>query len=146
MADRTAEAIVDMPSMLGKTGVGQDLRQIMAFRAHRVGAIDAEIRIRKQVGNQLARHDGLGKFVPPFQDMRKSRSMRAVRSGPAKFAIVVAVVTIRAKNLYPHAPPLRDSVLIQHVRQQTWLRQRARSHMSNGMARSASQGKLRHYI
>lgn len=59
VTDRTAEAIVDVTGMLAEAGVGQDLRQVMAFRAHRIRPIDTEIRIRKKIRNQLAWHTAL---------------------------------------------------------------------------------------
>ena len=59
VADRTAEAVIDVAGMLGEAGVGQDLRQVMAFRAERVWSIDTQVRIREQIGDQLAGHYGL---------------------------------------------------------------------------------------
>ena len=41
VADGTTEAVIDMAGMLGEAGVGQDLRQAMAFRAEGVRPVDA---------------------------------------------------------------------------------------------------------
>src|ERR1700739_5112349 len=68
--------------------------------------------------------------------------MRTVRARPAKFAIVVAVVAVRAENLRAHRTSRRDSIQVQHVRKQAGLRKRAAPGMPHGMARCCRNRKL----
>jgi len=72
--------------------------------------------------------------------------MGSVRAGAAKFAIVITVVAVGAKNSIAHVPAWRRSVEIQHLRPEARLWQRAVAIMNNGMARTSSHAELRNDI
>ena len=55
----TTEAVVDVACVVSEAGVGDDLRQIMALPAKAIWPIDAEVRIREEIQNQLARQSSL---------------------------------------------------------------------------------------
>ena len=122
---RTAEAGVDMALVLGETGIRHDIAQAVAFTAHGVRPVHAQVRISKQIHDELAGRHRLVEFVSAFQNVGPLGSMRPVWPRAAELAIVVRVVTIGAENLRSHRTSLRYAIEIQHVWQQTWLRQRA---------------------
>lgn len=51
MTDGTRESVIDMPGVLGKARVCDDLVQIVALRTHRVRTVHAEIGARIEIGN-----------------------------------------------------------------------------------------------
>lgn len=112
MAGGASEAVIDVAGMLRKTGIRYHITQIMAFSTESIRTISAEVRIGKKIRDQLPRRRSLAEFVTPLQDVRPLRAMRAVGSYAAKFAIVVAVMAIRAEDLRAHRPPRRYSVFI----------------------------------
>ena len=117
VADRTGEPILRyVIAMLQEAGVAYHVAQVMALRAHAVRSVQAEVWIRKCIGDQASRRRGLAELVIVLEDVRVHRTVRAVRPRSAEFAIVVAVVTIGAENLQSHEPR-RGAVLIQHVGQ-----------------------------
>jgi hypothetical protein len=61
--------------------------------------------------------------------------VRAVGTEAAEFAIVVAIVTVRAKNLCAHKTPLTCSVQLGHVGKKTRLWVTRGSGVGHGMAR-----------
>ena len=121
VTDRTREAVVDVPGVLGEASVGEDLRQIVALRAHRVGTIHAEIGARIEIGDKQPGARSLAELITAFKQVCPLGSMRTIRPAAAKLAIVVAVVAVGAKNLRPHVAPLRNAVQIQRVGQQAGL-------------------------
>ena len=123
VTSRTRKTRIDVNGMLRPACVLDDVAgKIMAFAAHRVRPIHREIRIWKKVGDALPGTRRLAEFVTSLQDVGPFRSVRAARTQPAEFAVVITVVTIRAENLNPHLPSLTRSVQLRHVRQQTGLR------------------------
>ena len=72
--------------------------------------------------------------------------MRTVRTGSTKLTIVVAVVTIRAQNLRPHRAARRNSIEVQHVRQQAGLRECAAPCVGHRMARGRRNRELRNQV
>lgn len=115
MACGTGEAVINMPGVLGKAGVRNDLVQIVALRAHRIGTVHAKVRARKEIRDQLAWQSGLAELVPALQDVRPFGPVRPVRTLAAELAIVIAIVAVAAENLYSHAAGLCYAVQIQHV-------------------------------
>lgn len=61
-------------------------------------------------------------------------SVRTIRADAAEFAVVVTVVTIRAKNLVAHQSSLTGSVQLRHVSQETGLGISRVAGMRNWMA------------
>ena len=107
---RTGEAGVDMALVLGETGICHDLAQIVAFAAHRVRPVHAEVGVREQIRDQLTRCDRLAEFVSAFQNVGPLGSMRTVRARASELAIVVAVVAVGAENARAHTAPLGRAI------------------------------------
>lgn len=117
VADRAGKAVVyHMAAVLTETCVRRDLIQVVAFAAKRVRSVYAEVRIGKEIRDQLTGRWCLAELIPALQNMRPLGTVRTVRARSAKLAVVVAVVTIRAENLRSHASSLRDAVQIEHIR------------------------------
>ena len=142
VAGRATEPRLDVLGMLRKTRILQHIGKVVALRAHRIRTIRAEIRIRKQVGDRLPGRHRLAQFITPLQNVSPLRSVRPRRSRASEFAIVVAVVTIRAIDLGAHRPTLGDAVQVQHVRKQTRLWQRTCPRMKHRVAGTGSCPEL----
>lgn len=119
-----------MTAMLGETGIRNDQVQIVTLGAQVVRAFTTRTEdwIRKKVLNGGSRSATrprryLAELIAPFQDVRELRAMRAVRTCPSKFPVVIAVVTIGAKDSYSHGPSLRGSIQIEHKATQAELGQ-----------------------
>src|SRR5271166_5087257 len=112
VAGRTGKSGVDMALVLLEAGVRHDIAQTVAFAAHRVGPIHAEIGVPEKIGDQLARFHRLAKFVAPFQNVGPLGAVRTVRTGASKLAIVVAVVAVGAEHLRSHHTPLGNAIEI----------------------------------
>lgn len=146
VAGRARKAIIDMPGMLGETRVAYHAIQIVALRAHCVGAIHAEVRSRKQVADQCAGCGSAADFVASLEDMCPSRSMRAIGPQAPEFAVVITVVTIGAQILGSHRAARCNAIQLQHVGQQAGLRQSAGPRMQDRMAGRTGQRKLRYDV
>ena len=134
VADRTREAVLRyVVTVLEEGGITYHVAQVVALGAHAIGSVEAEVRIRKSVGNQSAGRRCLAELIIVLKDVRVHRTVRTIRPNAAELAIVVAVMAIGAEGLDSHQPPWR-AVLVQHVGQQTGLRKRARPDMRHGMA------------
>ena len=134
VADRTGEAILRyVVAVLREAGISHDFAQIVTLGAHAIGSIEAEVWIGKRVRHQSSRSRGLAELIIVLEDVRVDRAVGTIRPEPAEFAIIVAVVAIAAENPDSHQPPCR-AILIQHVGQQTGLRQRAQTIVGDGMA------------
>ena len=72
--------------------------------------------------------------------------MRSAGSRAAEFAIVVAVVAVRAQNSRAHAPPRGHAVKVQHARPQAGLRKRAGTIMEHRMTGRCGGGEFRNNI
>ena len=132
---RARKTSIDVERVLRPTCVPDDIaREIVAFAAHRVRPIDAQIRIYVQVSNSLAGTRRLAIFVTPLQDVGPFGSVRTTRTQAAEFAVVVTVVTVRTKNLVAHLSPLTGSIELRHVGQQTGLRVSRGTRVRHGMA------------
>ena len=135
MTGGTSEAGVDVAGVLSPTRILDDLvRQIMALAAHRIGAIDAEIGRGIEVRNALPGARRLTEFVAALQQMVPFRPVWSARTCAAEFAIVVAVVAVRAVNLHAHGPALRAPIQLPHISQQAGLWQTTAAGMQHGVA------------
>lgn len=105
MARGTRKAIIDMPGVLGKARVAQNLRQVVALPAHRVGTVHAEIRAGIEISDHQPGAHRLAELVAALKKMRPLRAMRTIRPGAAKFAIVIAIVAVGTKDARPHRSP-----------------------------------------
>lgn len=147
VANRAGKAIVNhMAGMLTETCIRRNLTQVVTFAAKRVRSVYAEVWVRKEIGDQLTGRRCLAELVTALQNVRPLRTVWAVRACPAELAIVVAVVTIRAENLRSHAASLCDAVQIEHIRQQAGLGQSTAANVSNRVARSTGDRKLRDHV
>src|SRR5208282_25623 len=99
VANGAREAVVDMQRVLRETGVRDDVGQIVALAAQRVRAIHAQIRIRIEIRDQLARRRRLTGHVLTLENMCPLRPMRTIGTRTPEFTIVVAVVAIAAEYL-----------------------------------------------
>ncbi len=134
VADGAGEAVLrNVEAVLRPTGIGHDAIQIVAFRAHRVRPLRADIGRWKRVRDRATGYGGLAELIIPFQDVRVDRAVRPVWPGATKFAVIVAGMAIGTEDLRAHEPCGRGAVLIQHVRKQARLRQRAAAGMRHGM-------------
>jgi hypothetical protein len=111
-----------MALMLAEAGVRHDAGETVAFAAHRIRPVHAQVGILKQICDQLARRYRLIEFIAAFQNVGPLGTMRTIRPGTPKLAIVVAVVAVRAEYLRSYRAPLRYPIEIQHRSQQAGLR------------------------
>ena len=78
VAYRAREAILpNVAGVLAEAGVIHDLIQVMALGAQSIGAaadatLGAQVRVRKQVGNELTRDWRLAELIPALQNMREN--------------------------------------------------------------------------
>ena len=79
VASRAREAVIDVLGVLREARVGDDAREIVALSAECVGAIDAQVRVGKEVGDLLPGKGGLAEFVTPLQNVRPPGTVRTVR-------------------------------------------------------------------
>ena len=107
------------------------------------GPVTVRSGLGKQIADQSARRRGLAELIIALEDMCVDRSMRAVGSGAAELAVVIAIVAIAAENSRSHRPRRGRAILIQHVDQQAGLRQRTRAIVRYRMARGRGRGELR---
>ena len=47
MASGTRETVIDMPGVLGETGIRHDLIQVVTLGAHRIGTVHGEVGVRE---------------------------------------------------------------------------------------------------
>lgn len=134
MARGTREAIVDVAGMLGESGIGNNLIEVMALRAEGVGTVHGEVGAGKEVGDEQAGGGSLAELVTALENVRPLRAVRTIRTKAAKFAIVIAVVTIAASDARAHGAPQRDAIELEHLSAQAGLRERAGAIVSDGMA------------
>jgi len=146
MTDRTRKTILNVPGVLGEAGVGEEIVEIVTFGAKSIRtrarvrvASRIQNRIRQQIQNstpRTRRRCDLAEFISPLQNMRILGTVRAIRSIPTKFAVVVTVVTVRAENARPHRSPLRLTVQVPYELEQAGLRQLAVAILHHRMSRS----------
>ena len=122
VAGGATETSVDMPPVLGKAGVLDDVGEVVTLPAQRIRTVRAEVGSREQVGDQLTRRGSLAEFIAAFEDVVPLRSMGADGAGASEFAVVVAVVAIGAENASSHRAGLNLAADIPHGRQQAGLR------------------------
>lgn len=71
VADRTGKAVVDrMSAVLTETRIRGDLTQVVTLPAKRIRPVYAEVRVGKEIGDQLAGRGSLAELVPALQNMR----------------------------------------------------------------------------
>lgn len=134
VADGAGEAVLrNVEAVLRPTGIRHDVIQIVAFRTHRVGPLRADVGRWKRVRDRATGCGGLAELIIPFQDMRVDRTVRPVWPGTTKFAVIVAGVAIGAEDLCSHEARGGSAILIQHIRKQARLRQRAAAGMRHRM-------------
>ena len=122
VADRTGKPILRYVAvMLGPTGIGKNLMQIVTLSAHRVRAIHAQVRIGKSIRHRPSGDRSLTELVVVLKDVRVYRSVGPVGSVTTKLAVVIATVAVRAEDARPRGSRRNRPVLIQHVRQQAGL-------------------------
>src|ERR1035437_2829182 len=107
MANRAREAGVDVVAVLVPTCIGDDVVKVMALAAHRVRTPEAQIRVWKQVCNQLTGRGRLAEFVVPLQDVGVRRSVRTAGASPSKLPVIVAIVAVGAEDLAAHGAAIR---------------------------------------
>ena len=52
VANGTRESIINVPRVLGETGVAENLREVVALGAHRIRTVHTQVRRRKDISNQ----------------------------------------------------------------------------------------------
>ena len=132
--------------MLGETGVGKDLGEIVALRAHRERSSDAGIRIRERIRDRSARDRRLAELIIALKNVRIDRTVRTVGPSAPELAIVVAVMAVGAEKLCAHDARGCQPLFVEHIQQQAGLRQRTGSGVRYGMARSCGRCELRNQI
>ncbi len=151
VAHRAGESCVDVQRVLAKAGIGKNVGQVVTFGAQRIRAPGSRIGNGGKKVRDCASRSGcwrkswgdLAELVTALKNMRELRTVRAVGSGASEFAIVVAIVAVRAENAGAHRAPLRMPVQVPHELQQTWLRQRALALLHHRMARGRCNAELR---
>src|SRR5271165_4563651 len=114
VTDRTRDAVVInvilVPAPRDRL---HDHVEVVTLGAHSVGTVNGQIGQRIQVdrdGSSRAARS-LTAFVVALEDVPILRAMRTVRSGAAKFAVVVTVVAIGTQDLRAHRPAMRRASL-----------------------------------
>ncbi len=147
VTSRARKTSIDVDGVPRPAGVLDNItRQIMALAAHAVRTIHRKIRVGVQVGYSLAGTRRLAEFIPALQKVGPFGSVRTIGTQAAEFAVVVAVMAIRTKNLCTHLATLTTPVQLRHKREKTRLRIRRRTRVRYRMARGGRSGKLRHDI
>ena len=152
VAYRAREAILFyVAGVLAEAGVIQDLIKVVAFGAKSIrtaagATLCARVWVREQVGNKVAREWRLAELIPAFEDVRKDGPVRAAWSRPAKFAIVVAVVAVRAKNASGHDATRCLTVKIDQIRAQAGLWQHAAAILEHRMGGRGKRAEFRNDI
>lgn len=143
MANRTSETSINVVAVLVPACIRDDIIEVMTLATHRIGALDAQIRVGIQVGNQLSGRGRLVKLVVALEDVLKRGSVRPAGTHSAKFPVIVTVMAITAEGLGSHRTPVRCAAAqIQHRRQQAGLRQLTAASMSDWMTGSSGSGEL----
>lgn len=112
VAGRATEPGIDVERVLGKTRVLHDVGEVVAFRAHRIRPIRAEVGIREQVRDRPARPRRLAELITAFKDVLPLRSMRTDGASASEFAAVVAAVAIGAEDLRTHGTALCSAIQV----------------------------------
>lgn len=115
VTDGAGKAVVDMTSMVAEARVGRYRCQIVTLRAQRIVPSGRQVRRHNQIRDQLSRYRRLAHIVTAFEQMRIFRAVWTIGPRPAKFPVVVAVVTIRAQQTYAHAASLPYTIKVEHV-------------------------------
>ena len=102
VARGTGETILrNVIPVMSEAEIIHHIAQVMAFGTHSIGSVEAQVGIRKRVGDLAAGCRSLAELVIVLEDVRVHRAVRTVRPESAKLAIVVAVMTVAAQN--PHS-------------------------------------------
>src|SRR5437870_4184872 len=102
MAGGTREAVINVAGVFAKARVAQDLVEVMALAAQRIGSVNCEVWIGEKVCQQLARSWSLADLVATLQNVDKFRPVGTIRPGAAKFAIVLAIVAVSTEDAKSH--------------------------------------------
>ena len=147
VADGARKSVLrNVVSVLRPAGGRENDTQVVALATHAVGALRAQIRIGEGVGHGTARNGRLAHGVVSLEDVRIDGAVWARGPSATKFAIVVAVVAIRAKNACAYQLHGLGSIFGGHVGEETRLRQRAVAIVGHGMTRSRGGAELRDQI
>ena len=154
VAYRAGESGIDVKRVLAEARIRHDVIQVMALRAQRIRSSRGWVDDRRQLilysrsrtrrGRQARGH--LAELVTPLQNMRELRAVRPVRPGAAEFAIVVAIMTVGAKNARCNRTPRGAAIQIPHELKQAWLRQPTLALGHDRMARFRRDPELRNQI
>src|SRR5215469_14402467 len=134
VADGTGEPVVNVAGVFLEAGVGGDVAQVMTLGAQSVVAAGGEIGWKIQIRNRQTGRWRLAHIVAPLENVRILRSVRTIGSRAAGFAIVVAVVAVRAENAGAHGAALAVAIQFEQVGAQAGLRKWAAAIMHHGMA------------
>ena len=105
VANGTAETFLPhVQTVFRETRVGENLCQIMALCAQCIRSRHTQIRIREQIRHGAARGGRLAELIIALQNVRINGPMWAIRTGPAKLAIVVAIVAIGTEDTSSDSP------------------------------------------
>lgn len=117
MTRRATESVLrGMQVVLRKTGVGEDLCEIVALRTHGEGSRDAGVGIGKKIRHRSAGNGRLAELIVPLKNVRIDGTMRAIGSGAAELAVVVAVMAVGTEQLRADRTRRCQPLFIQHVR------------------------------
>ena len=107
VAHRAGESILrHVAVVLWPARVRQNSTQVVAFGAHRIRPLRAQVRRWIRVGDHPAWYRRLACLIVSFQYVRVDRTVWAHRTSPnpAEFPVVVAVVAVGAENPRSHQP------------------------------------------
>lgn|SRR5437016_3116175 len=146
MAGGTREAVINVAGVFAKARVAQDLVEVMALAAQRIGSVNCEVWIGEKVCQQLARSWSLADLVATLQNVDKFRPVGTIRPGAAKFAIVLAIVAVSTEDAKSHGARGAGPIQIQHLAAQARLRQDATPVMHYRVARRRGGTELRNQV
>ncbi len=82
VTDRAGKAHLRyVAAVLGEAGICQDFAQVMTLGAHAIRPVEAEVWTGKEIRDRSARDGGLAELIVVLEDVRVSRTVRAI--GPA---------------------------------------------------------------
>jgi hypothetical protein len=143
------KAVVDMPRVLAEAGICQHWLKIVTLAAQRVWSINAHIRVREEAVQQPPWNLCHAELVSTLKNVTELGSVWPVRPGAAEFPVVIAVVTIRAKDTRANSSRGVCPIEVQHLSAQAGLCQSALSivhHWVTGSGRPVKFGNQVQWI
>jgi hypothetical protein len=142
MTGGAGKTVVDVARVLTEAGIRQHLLKVVTLAAQRVWSINGHIRVGEEAVQQASGNGCHAELVSALKDVAEPGSVRPIRPGAAEFSVVIAVVTIRAKDAHANGSRGVCPIEVQHLSAQAGLSQRALSVVHHRMTGSGRPVKF----